>query len=124
MKAERPLNVVFFITAAGNEPVREWLKSLPREECKSIGVDILKVQYAWPLGKPLVENVGDGIWEIRSRLPNRIARTLFVVVDGEIVILHGFIKKQQKTPQDELNLAKKRKKQYLETNEEKNPSRK
>jgi len=113
MKAERPLKVVFFKTETGNEPVREWLKSLSREDCKVIGTDILTVQYAWPVGKPLVDNLGDGIWEVRSRLDNRIARTLFAMVDQEVVLLHGFIKKQQKTPQDELELAKKRKKQYL-----------
>ena len=113
MKAERPLKVVFFKTDTGNEPVREWLKELSKEDCKAIGTDILTVQYAWPVGKPLVDNLGDGIWEVRSRLINRIARTLFAVVDEEIVLLHGFIKKQQRTPQDELDLAKKRKKQYL-----------
>jgi phage-related protein len=113
MKAERPLNVVFFKTEAGNEPVREWLKGLSKEDCKVIGTDILTVQYAWPVGKPLVDNLGDGIWEVRSRLDNRIARTLFTMVEQEIVLLHGFIKKQQKTPPDELKLAKKRKKQYL-----------
>ena len=117
MKAERPLKVVFFKTESGNEPVREWLKDLPKEDCKVIGADILTVQYAWPVGKPLVDNLGDGIWEVRSRLKNRIARTLFVVVDEEIVVLHGFIQKQQKTPQDELDLAKKRKKQYLQNYE-------
>ena len=114
MKAERPLKVVFFKTEAGNEPVRDWLKDLPKEDCKVIGADILTVQYAWPVGKPLVDNLGDGIWEVRSRLGNRIARTLFVVVDGEIVLLHGFIKKQRRTPHDELDLAKKRKRQYLQ----------
>src|ERR1700722_5511703 len=102
MKAERPLNVVFYQTGTGHEPVREWLKSLPKEERKIIGADILSVQYAW-----LVGNLGDGVWEIRSRLPNRIARTLFVVVDEEIVLLHGFIKKQQQTPAHELDLARK-----------------
>jgi hypothetical protein len=61
MKSERPLRVVFYRTGAGCEPVREWLKSLPKEECKIIGVDILKVQYGWPLGKPLVDNLGDGV---------------------------------------------------------------
>ena len=81
MKAERPLNVVFFKAEAGNEPVREWLKELSKEDCKAIGTDILSVQYAWPVGKPLVDNLGDGIWEVRSRLSNRIARTLFAVVD-------------------------------------------
>jgi len=113
MKAERPLNVVFFKTETGNEPVREWLKGLSKEDCKVIGTDILTVQYAWPVGKPLVDNLGDGIWEVRSRLENRIARTLFAVVDQEIVLLHGFIKKTQRTPPDELTLAKKRWKQYI-----------
>ena len=113
MKSARPLKVVFYQTAVGNEPVREWLKSLPTEECKIIGVDILSVQYAWPVGKPLVDHLGEGVWEIRSRLPNRIARTLFAVIDEEIVLLHGFIKKQQTAP-DELALAKKRKKEYLQ----------
>ncbi len=113
MKADRPLNVVFYKTNSGNEPVREWLKTLSKEDCKIIGTDVLTVQYAWPVGKPLVDNLGEGIWEVRSRLDNRIARTLFAIVEQEIVLLHGFIKKQQKTPQDELDLAKKRKKQYL-----------
>ena len=114
MKAERPLKVVFFKTDSGNEPVREWLKTLSKEDCRAIGSDILTVQYAWPVGKPLVDHLGDGIWEVRSRLDNRIARTLFATVNQEIVLLHGLIKKQQKTPQDELELAKKRKKQYLQ----------
>lgn len=114
MKAERPLNVVFFQTDTGNEPVRTWLKDLPKEDCKVIGADILTVQYAWPVGKPLVDNLGDGVWEVRSRLDNRLARTLFTLVDQEIVLLHGFIKKSQKTPPAELALAKKRKKQYLQ----------
>lgn len=114
MKSERPLRVIFFKTDMSNEPVRDWLKTLSREDCKIIGTDILSVQYAWPVGKPLVDNLGDGIWEVRSRLENRIARTLFAVVNEEIVLLHGFIKKQQKTPQDELDLAKKRKKQYIQ----------
>jgi hypothetical protein len=56
MKAERPLKVVFFKTETGNEPVREWLKELPKEDCKVIGTDILTIQYAWPVGKPLVDN--------------------------------------------------------------------
>jgi phage-related protein len=113
MKAERPLKVVFFQTDTGNEPVRAWLKELSKDDCKIIGTDILTVQYAWPVGKPLVDNLGDGIWEVRSRLDNRIARTLFALVNQEIVLLHGFIKKSQRTPADELELAKKRKKLYL-----------
>ena len=114
MKSERPLAVVFFRTETGNEPVREWLKSLPKEDRHRIGEDLLTVQYAWPLGKPLVDHVGEGIWEVRSRLANRIVRTLFIVADEEIVLLHGFVKKQQRTPAHDLDLARRRKRQYLQ----------
>jgi phage-related protein len=117
LKSNRPLAVVFFRTDAGNEPVREWLKDLPKEDRRSIGEDILTVQYAWPTGKPLVDGFGDGLWEIRSRLKNRIARTLFIIADEEIVLLHGFIKKDQKTPKVDLDLGRKRKKQYLQNYE-------
>lgn len=114
MNSQRPLAVVFFRTKAGNEPVRDWLKELFKEDRQIIGEDILTVQYAWPVGKPLVDHLGDGIWEIRSRLRNRIARTLFMEVDQEIVLLHGFIKKTQKTPKEDFALARKRKSQYLQ----------
>jgi phage-related protein len=109
--------VVFFKTRAGNEPVREWLQALPRDERHVIGEDLLTVQYAWPVGKPLVDHLGDGIWELRSRLRNRIARTLFFVARTEIVLLHGFIKKTQKTPGQELDLARRRKRIYEEAYE-------
>ncbi len=112
VKPERPLAVRFFQTATGNEPAREWLKSLAGEERQAIGEDLLTVQYAWPVGKPLVDHLGDGLWEVRTRLPNRIARTLFAVVDNEIVVLHGFIKNTQKTPAQELEVARQRKRQY------------
>jgi len=117
MASERPLNVVFFKTDAGNEPVREWLKSLPNEERKAIGEDILTVQYAWPVGKPLVDHLANGIWEVRSRMRSRIARTFFAIVDEEMVLLHGFIKKDQKTPGNHLALAKKRLTLYKEKDE-------
>ena len=117
MKAARPLNVVFFKTEADNEPVRDWLKSLPREERHAIGEDLLTVQHAWPVGKPLVDHLGGGIWELRSRLSNRIARTLFMLGRSEIVVLHGFIKKTQKTPAQELALARRRKRIYEQSYE-------
>ena len=71
-------------------------QKFPKEERHIIGEDILTVQYAWPVGKPLVDSLGDGLWEVRSRLRNRIARVLFIVANEEIVLLHGFIKKDQK----------------------------
>jgi phage-related protein len=112
MSKPRPLPCVFFRTAAGNEPVREWLKGLPEDERKQIGTDILAVQFGWPLGLPLVDSLGDGLWEVRTRLPNRIARTLFFTHDETIILLHGFIKKTRATPEHELNLAHKRKRDY------------
>lgn len=93
---------------SGSEPVRDWLKGLPIDERKAIGEDIKAAQFGWPLGLPLVDHLDGDIWEIRTKLPNRIARVLFVVDDATIVLLHGFIKKDQKTPKQELNLAKER----------------
>ncbi len=107
--SERKLDVLFFRTDHSNEPVREWLLSLDRDERKIIGDDVLKVQYCWPIGKPLVGSLGNGLWEIRSRLGDRIARVIFYVEGQAMVLLHGFVKKTQKTPRHELALALKRK---------------
>jgi phage-related protein len=112
--AKRPLPVIFFRTASGNEPVREWLKRLPSDERRLIGEDLQVLQYRWPLGMPLVDSLGDGLWEVRSRLPTRIARTLFFVHHEEIILLHGFIKKTQKTPTEDRALALKRKHAYIQ----------
>ena len=71
-------HVFFFRTEAGREPVREWLKNLPKEERKIIGEDVMTVQFRWPLGMPLVDNLGSGLWEVRTKLPTRIARILFL----------------------------------------------
>ena len=90
------------------EPVSEWLKSLPREERRIIGEDIKMVQFGWPLGMPLVRKLAAGLWEVRSRLPGRIARVLFTAGEGRMILLHGFIKKSQKTPAEDLELAKNR----------------
>ena len=103
------LNCVFYRQTSGDEPVRAWLKALkPDADRKIVGADILAVQYGWPLGLPLVDNLGGGIWEVRSKLRNRIARVLFVTEDGAMILLHGFIKKVQKTPVQELEIAKDR----------------
>ena len=102
------LAVAFFRTASGNEPVREWLKSLPREERRVIGEDLKTVQFGWPLGMPLVHKLDKGLWEVRSRLPDHIARVIFTSGEGRMVLLHGFIKKSRKTPQVDLELAKTR----------------
>ncbi len=107
-KAPPTLGAQFFRTDAGGEPVRDWLKDLPVVERKTIGEDIKTVQFGWPLGMPLVAHLENGIWEVRTRLSNRIARVLFVLDGDVMVLLHGFIKKEQKTPKPELDLAKER----------------
>ena len=102
------LSVAFFRTASGNEPVREWLRSLPREERRLIGEDLKTVQFGWPLGMPLVRKLDKGLWEVRSRLPDRIARVMFTSGEGRMVLLHGFVKKSRKTPPEDFELAKTR----------------
>ncbi|MGB6103710.1 MAG: type II toxin-antitoxin system RelE/ParE family toxin [Pusillimonas sp.] len=107
----RSLDVRFFATASGTEPVREWLKSLAVLERRKIGEDIKTVQFGWPLGMPLVRKLAQSLWELRIHLADRIARILFTVIDGIMVLLHGFIKKSQTTPADDLEIAKNRLKQ-------------
>jgi phage-related protein len=102
------LRVVFFKTERGREPVREWIKSLTREEQHVIGSDLLAVQYGWPMGMPLVRKLEEELWEMRSTLDNRIARVLFTVQGVVLVPLHGVIKKSQKTPKEDLDLARRR----------------
>ena len=102
------LDVVFYKTEAGNEPVREWLKGLPREDRKIIGEDIKTAQYGWPLGMPLIRKLERGLWEVRSRVPMGIARVMFTVKEAMMILLHGFVKKSQKTPQNELDTARRR----------------
>jgi phage-related protein len=99
---------VFYRTDAGGEPVREWLRGLSPEDRKRIGEDIKTVEFGWPLGMPVCRPLGRGIYEVRTSLAqNRIARTLFYIdKKGRMVLLHGFIKKTQKTPQEDLNLAR------------------
>ena len=106
------LDVCFYATDMGAEPVREWLKLLPAAERRAVGEDIKTVQFGWPLGMPLVRNLGSGLWEVRIRLENRIARVLFALDGSAMVLLHGFIKKARKTPSTDLALARKRKREF------------
>jgi phage-related protein len=102
------LTVRFFRTEAGNEPVREWLAQLPRTHRQSIGIEIKSVQTGWPLGMPLVRKMERGLWEVRVDLGDTCARVLFTLVEGVMILLHGFIKKSQKTPQSDLETARQR----------------
>lgn len=107
------LVAIFYRTKSGNEPVREWLKDLSKDERRAIGEDIAYVQFKWPIGKPRVDHLRGEVWEVRTTIGNRIARTLFAVDDGVMILLHGYIKKTQQTPDSELALAAKRFKDYI-----------
>jgi phage-related protein len=105
---EPVLVVVFYRTEADTEPVRQWLRNLNREDRRIIGRDVKTVQYGWPLGMPLVRKLEPGLWEVRSHIAQGIARVIFTVGDGVMVLLHGFIKKSQKTPPEDLRTARQR----------------
>jgi phage-related protein len=102
----------FYATAAGQRPVREWLLALSKEDRRIIGYDIQKVEFGWPIGMPYCRSLGHGLWEVRSNLTGaRIARVIFWITGGQMVLLHGFEKKTHKTPARDIELALKRKRE-------------
>jgi phage-related protein len=105
---DKRIAVRFFATELGTEPVRDWLKSLDEPDRFRIGEDIKTVEFGWPIGMPVCRPLGQGLYEVRTNLKNRIARTLFGIVGENMVLLHGFIKKSQTTPSGDLELARKR----------------
>ena len=115
-EAARKVPVVFYRTDSGTEVVLDWLRSQSAEDRAKIGQDLMRVQFRWPVGMPLCRPLGEGLWEVRTNLSgNKIARMFFCFADGRLIALHGFIKKGQKTPEDELKLARKRQREFPET---------
>ena len=114
MAKQKRIPAVFYRTGSGTEPVRRWLKGLPAVDRRIIGVDIATVEFGWPIGMPVCSPITSrrGLWEVRSTLTGgRIARILFCLHSGQMILLHGFIKKTQKTPDSDLDLAMKRKRE-------------
>ena len=108
-KKPSEIPVRFYRTAAGKEPVLDWLHGLDKEDRHKIGTDLMRVQFGWPIGMPLVRSLGEGLWEVRSDLSsNRTARLMLCFDEAVLVILHGFIKKTRKTPAADLELARRR----------------
>ena len=104
--------LIFYRTAAGSEPVRDWLKGLDEAERQAIGRDLLRAQWRWPVGMPLCRPMGSRLWEIRTDLPTkRAARVLLCLYREHLVALHGFIKKTRATPDEDLAIARKRQKE-------------
>jgi len=105
----KKLEVAFYRSKTGTEPVLEWLRELSAEDRRTLGRDLRLVEMGWPVGMPLCRPLGDGLWEVRSKLTqNRTARVIFCASQGFMILLHAFIKKTQKTPQSELDLARAR----------------
>ncbi|MFV3129281.1 type II toxin-antitoxin system RelE/ParE family toxin [Niveispirillum sp. KHB5.9] len=105
---EKRLPVQFCALSSGAEPVHDWLLTFSKEDRAQIGEDLSVIEFGWPIGMPTCRPMGGGIFEVRTHLRNRIVRILFCVHEGRMVLLHGFIKKTEKTPQADLDLAKDR----------------
>lgn len=104
----------FYRTSGNQEPVRAWLLELPIDDRKLVGVDIKTVEFGWPIGMPTCRSLGRGLWEVRSNLTGgRIARVLFAVQGNQMYLLHAFIKKTQKTPPTDIELALRRLREML-----------
>jgi phage-related protein len=102
----------FYVSATGRKPVREWILELPDADRHTVGKDVQKVEFGWPLGRPHCASLGAGLWEVRSTLDSsRIARVIFCMGEGHMILLHGFIKKTQQTPKTDIDLALKRMKE-------------
>jgi phage-related protein len=106
------LPAAFYRSARGAEPVRDWLKELSDDDRRVLGYDIGLVEFGWPIGMPLCRALGGGLWEVRSSLAgNRIARVIVCIAHDRVVLLHGFIKKTQRAPRADLDIARNRQKE-------------
>ncbi len=109
MDRMKKIEANFYRSDTGKEPVREWLLTLDREDRRKVGTDIQKVEFGWPIGMPYSRNLEKGLYEVRSNISNgRIARVLFCIQKNRMILLHGFIKKTQTTPDKEKDIARKR----------------
>ena len=101
----------FFQSDTGRIPVQDWLLDLTSDDRKAVGDDIRAAEFGWPIGMPLCRPITGrkGLWEIRSDLSDgRLARVFFCAFEGEMILLLGMIKKTQKTPEKDLDVAEKR----------------
>lgn len=111
----KSIPLYFWKNQNGREPVREWLHEMPVDDRKRLGVDLRTLQFGWPIGMPLVRPLSGGLWELRSSLPSRREARLFFVAGNEsLVLVHAIIKKTQKTPDGDLDIARKRLKELTQ----------
>jgi phage-related protein len=108
MHRAKIVHAFFYVSTGGRRPVREWLMALSQDDRKAIGEDIATLEYCWPVGMPKCAAIVGvkGLFETRSSLDHgRIARIFFMIQEGRMILLHGFEKKTQKTPQKDIDLA-------------------
>lgn len=109
-RPKKTIHAEFYQTDAGNEPVRVFLrKKLTVEERGLVGKDIRTVEYGWPIGMPVCKDLKNGLLEVRTELGDRICRILFSIYGNRMVLFHGFVKKDKKTPKHEMGTALNRK---------------
>ena len=105
--------VHFYETLAGNKVLRDWLLSFAKEDRAVLGEDLKTVQIGFPIGLPLCRSLGAGLWEVRSTLPVKRAEARMIFFQDSsahaLVVVHGFIKKSQKTPRRDIDIALRRK---------------
>ena len=105
----KKIEIRFYQQSNGKEPVRDWLLSLPKTHKRVIGGDLKTVEYGWPISMPVCRQMGKGLLEVRSNLPDKtISRVFFCIIGGYMILLHAIVKKTQKTPQGDLEIARKR----------------
>lgn len=115
MKKDAPvLACAFYMSENDTEPVREWLKSLPKVVRHKVGTDVDAVQRRWPVGPPLVDGFGSGLYEVRTKFDGNIYRVMFCIMRSTMVLLHGFQKKTPRTQTQDIDLARKRQAQVKE----------
>ena len=116
IERETPLNVAFYETEMKNQPCRDFLLELDKDDRREVGADIFSVQKGFPLGLPLCRKIMKDLWEIRSNISDGICRVFFTVSENTIVLLHGFKKKSQKIPLEEMEIIKSRLSDFKEHN--------
>ena len=101
--------VIFYEKENGDCPIEEFMNSLDiKMRAKMIGLLELLEEKGIQLREPYSKIIEDGIFEIRCKVGNNISRVLyFFYFEGKIVLTNGFTKKTQKTPIEEIKLAKK-----------------
>lgn len=108
----KKITVVFYKNSLGKEPVRDFIKGFSKKDKEIIGIDIKMVEFGWPIGMPVCRPLGAGLYEVRSTLSSkREVRVVFCIYEKFMILLHAFIKKTQKTPIQDMAIAKQRQKE-------------